>query len=71
MRKRRQVLLQFVRGTTRRNEVNLIEIESPVRGPGHGQVAVVDGIKRSAEQRDAAWVMFCGGTVRLRLRGRQ
>lgn len=51
--------------------MNLIEIESPVRSPGHSQVAIVDGIKRSAEERDATRMMFCGGAVRLSLRGRQ
>jgi hypothetical protein len=69
MRKRGQVLLQLVRGTARRNKVNLVEIESPVRRSCHGKMAVVNGVKRSAKQRDAAWMMFCGGA--LRLRGRQ
>ena len=58
MRKRRQVLLQFVRGTARGNEMNLIEIESPVSGSGHSQMPVVNRIKRSAKKRDAAWMMF-------------
>jgi hypothetical protein len=49
----------------------LIEIESPVSGSGYSQVPVVNGIKRSAKKRDAAWVMFCGGAMRRRLRGRQ
>ena len=69
MRERRQVLLQFVRGTARGNEMNLIEVKLPVRGPCDGEMPVVNRIKRSAKQRDAAWVMFCGGARRLR--GRQ
>jgi len=71
MREGSQVLLQLVRGTARRNEMYLIEIESPVSGSGYSQVPVVNGIKRSAKKRDAAWVMFCGGAMRRRLRGRQ
>jgi hypothetical protein len=26
----------------------------------------VDGIKRPAKNRNTAWMMFCGGAVRLR-----
>jgi hypothetical protein len=51
--------------------MNLVEIESPVSGSSYRQVPVMNGIKRSAKKRDAAWVMFCGGAMRLRLRGRQ
>jgi len=49
--------------------MHLIEIESPVRGPRHAQMPVVNRIERPAEKRDAARMMFCGGAVRLR--GRQ
>ncbi len=69
MRKRRKVLLQFVRGTARWNEMNLVEIEFPVGSSSNGQMAVMNRVERSAEERDAAWMMFCGGA--LRLRGRQ
>src|SRR5579872_2213596 len=69
MRKRRQVLLQFMRRTAGRNEMNLIKIESPVSGPGNSEMPVVDRIERSAKKRDAAWMMFRGGAMRLR--GRQ
>jgi hypothetical protein len=46
--------------------VHLVEIEPPICGPSHGQVAVVYGVERSAEQRDAARMMFCGSAMRLR-----
>ncbi len=62
----REVLLQFVRGPARRDEVEFVEIEAPVGGAGDGKMAVVDGIERAAENRNTARMMFCGGAVRLR-----
>jgi hypothetical protein len=46
--------------------VEFVEIETPVGGAGGGKVAVVDGVEGTAENRDAARMMFCGGAVRLR-----
>src|ERR1700723_1087898 len=69
MRKRRQVLLQFMRRTARGNEMNLIKIESPVSGPSDSKMPVMNRVERSAKKRDAAWMMFRGGAMRLR--GRQ
>ena len=66
MRKWSQVLLQLVRRPAGRHEMNLIEIESPVGGARHGEMAVVNRVERSAKQRDAARMMFCGGALRLR-----
>ena len=56
MRKRRQVLLQLVRRTAGRNKVNLVEIKSAIRGSSDGKMAIVNGVERSAKQRDAAWM---------------
>lgn len=69
MRERREVLFQFVRRLARRNEMYFVEIKAPVRGARQAQMAAVDGIEGTAEKRDAAGMMFCGGSVRLR--GRQ
>ena len=66
MWKWREVLLQLVRRPARGNEVNLVKIEATVGGAGHGKMAVVDGVKGTAENRDAARMMFCAGAVRLR-----
>src|SRR5260370_36809921 len=65
MRKRSEVLLQFVRGATRRDEVEFVEIKAPVGGAGNVKIAVVDGIKGTAANRDTPRMMLCGGTVRL------
>ena len=66
MRKRCQVLLQLVRRAAGRDEVDPVEIEAAVCGARYGQVAIVNRVKGSAEQGDAARVMFCGGALRLR-----
>jgi hypothetical protein len=49
-----------------RNEVHLVKIKAPVRGARHHEVTAVNGIERTAKERDAARMMFCGGAVRLR-----
>jgi hypothetical protein len=69
MWKRRKVLLQFMRRPARGNEMEFVEIESPVRGPGHRQMPGVNWVERASKERDAARMMFRGGA--LRLRGRQ
>src|SRR5216684_2493687 len=66
MRKWRQVLLQLVRRPAGGNEVNFVEIESPVRGSRHGKMPGVNRIERASKQRDAARMVFCGGALRLR-----
>src|SRR6266852_561094 len=66
MREWRQVLLQLVRWPAGRNEVNFIEIKSPVRGSRHRKMPGVNGIKRASKQRDAARMMFYGSALRLR-----
>jgi len=66
VRKGSEVLLQFVRRPARGDEVEFVEIETPVGGAGDGKMAVVDGVEGTAENRDAARMMFCGGAVRLR-----
>ena len=61
-----QVLFQLVRRAASGDEMNFVEIEAAVSGAGHGQVAVVDGIEGTAEQRDTTRMMFCGSAMRLR-----
>jgi hypothetical protein len=46
--------------------VEFVEIKAPVGGAGNRKMAVVDGIKGTAENRDTPRMMFCGGAVRLR-----
>jgi len=60
------MLLQLVRWSAGRNEMNLIEIKAPVGGAGYGQMAVVNGIERSPKERDTTRLMFYGGALRLR-----
>jgi len=66
VRKRSEVLLQLVRGTTRGDEVDFVEVKTAVGGTGSGKMAVVDGIKGTAENRDAPRMKFCGGAMPLR-----
>jgi hypothetical protein len=66
VRERRQVLFELVRRAARRNDMNLVKIEAPVGGAGHGEMAVVNRIEGTAEERNAARVMFGGGAMRLR-----
>src|SRR5260370_721761 len=65
VRKRSEVRLQLVRGTARGDEVELVEIKTPVSGTSNGKMAVVDGIEGTAKNRDAPRMTFCGGSVRL------
>jgi hypothetical protein len=46
--------------------MHFVEIETAVGGAGDGEMAVVDGVERTAKERDAARVMFSSGAVRLR-----
>jgi hypothetical protein len=55
-----------VRRATCRDEMDFIEIEAAVGGAGHGEVAIVNGVERAAEQRDTTRVMLCGSAMRLR-----
>ena len=57
---------QLVWRAAGRNEMNLIEIKTSVCGASDRQVAVMNWVERSAKQRDAARMMFCGGALRLR-----
>ena len=65
MGKWREVLLEFVRRSAGRNEVNFVEIETAICGARDGKVAVVYGIEGTAKDCDAAGMMSCGGAVRL------
>jgi hypothetical protein len=46
--------------------MQFVEIEPSISGACHGKMAVVDGVKRTAKNRDAARMMSCSGAVRLR-----
>jgi hypothetical protein len=46
--------------------MNFVKIEAPVCRASNGQMAVVNGIERAAENSDATWMMFCSGAVGLR-----
>jgi len=65
VRKRREVLLEFVRRTAGRDEMNFVEVEAAIGGAGDSEMSVVDGVERAAKKRDAARMMFGGGAVRL------
>jgi hypothetical protein len=60
------MLLQLVRWSAGRYKVNLVEIKAAIRGSSDGEVAIVNRVKGSAKQRDAARMEFCGGALRLR-----
>ena len=66
VRKGRQVLLQLVRRTAGGDEMNFVEIKSPVRRARNGKVAVMNRVERPAKNRDAARMVLCGGAVSLR-----
>jgi len=67
MGERRQVLLEFVRGTAGRNKKNLVKVETPVGSARYRQVTIVNGIEGSAKKRDAArMMMFRSSALRLR-----
>jgi len=68
VRKRSQVLFQFVGGPARRYEMNFVEIKTPVRRSCHRQMSRMNGIKRSAKQRNPSRLDFCRCTLRLRCR---
>jgi hypothetical protein len=61
-----EMLLQLMRRPARGDEVEFVEVKTPVGGAGNGEMAVVDGIEGAAEYRDVARMMFCGSAVRLR-----
>lgn len=63
------MLLELVRRPARGNEVQFIEIETPVRSARDAKMTAVNGIEGTAKKRDASWMVFYGGAVRLR--GRQ
>jgi len=66
VRKRSEVLLQLVRRTASGNEMNFVEIKTPVGGASDRKVAIVDGVEGAAKNRDTSRMMLCGGAVRLR-----
>ena len=61
----REMLLEFVRRTAGRDEVNLVEVEAAIGRPRDGEVSVVDGIEGATKKRDVAGMMFSGSAVRL------
>jgi len=65
VRKWRKVLLELVRRTARRDEMNFVEIEAAVGGTRDGDVAIMDWIERTAKKRDTAGMVLSGCAVRL------
>src|SRR5215831_1074148 len=65
VRKRRQMLFEFVRRPAGGHEVDFVEVKTPVRSARYRQVAVVYRIERTSKKRNAARSVFCGGAVRL------
>ena len=70
VRKRREMLLQFVRRAAGRNEMDFVEIEAAVGGARDSEMSVVDGVERAAKNGDTAGLVPCCGAA-LRLRGGQ
>ena len=66
MREWSQMLLEFVWRAACRDKMHFIKVETAISGSSHGEMAVVYGVKRTAEERDAARMMFCSGALRLR-----
>ncbi len=66
MREGREVLLQLVRRPAGGYEMHFVEIETAIGGARDGKMAVMNGVERTAKERDAARMMFGGGAVRLR-----
>ena len=66
MREGREMLLQLVRRAARGDEMEFIEIKTPVGGARDGKMAVVDGVEGAAKNRNTTRMMFCGRAVRLR-----
>jgi hypothetical protein len=60
------MLLEFVRRTACRDEMDFVEVEAAIRGASDGEVAIVNWIERAPEQRDATRVVPGGGAMRLR-----
>src|ERR1700740_3234844 len=51
-----------------RDEMNFVEIETPVRGPCHGQMPGMNRIKRAAEKCNSPGMVLSGCAVGLRCR---
>jgi len=66
VRERGEMLLQFMRRPARGDEMQFVEIKTPVGRSRDRKMAVVDGIERTAENRNAARMMLRGSAVRLR-----
>ncbi len=62
----------LVRRAAGGNEMNFVQMETPLCGSRHGKMADVNGIECSAEKRDAPLAnLFPGNAVRFRRRGAQ
>ena len=68
MGKRCEVLLELVRWPACGNEVDLVEIKPPVGSARDRKMTTMYGIEGTAKKRNAARLVFCGGSVRLRYR---
>lgn len=65
VRKRREMLFEFMRRPACWDEMNFVEVETAVGGARYGEVAIVNRVERAAKKRDAARMVFCGSAVRL------
>jgi hypothetical protein len=70
VRKRSEMLLQFVGRTASRDEMNFVEIETAIGGAGDGKMAVMNRVERATKNGDTAWMVFGGGAA-VGLRGGQ
>jgi hypothetical protein len=70
MRERREMLLQLVRRSAGRNEMNFVKIKTPVGGARHRQMSIMNRVKGAAKNRNATGMVF-GCSAALRLRGGQ
>jgi hypothetical protein len=65
--KRREVLLQFMWRAAGGNEMDFVEIETPISCACHCKMSIVDGVEGAAKQRNAAGLMSsCNAALRLR-----
>jgi len=60
------MLLEFVRRTAGRDEMNLVEVETAIGGTSDREMSGMNGIKRTTKECDASGLMLCRGAVSLR-----
>jgi hypothetical protein len=58
VRKGREVLLELVRRTAGRNEMDFVEIEAAIRSPRDSQMSGMNGIEGAAEKSNTPGMVF-------------